>query len=194
MSLSKEDYSDRTLYEKRLAEKRNELFEYIDRNSLMISSDARTKLLNLSFEMLNSGARLESRNGRWNRLNYNYYMALIYFYDGEIGTEDEEIILDKLIQDVVGSVEAEFCVEILDAYDNTVNFCMGYGKDASQADVQECLEKYGKEGYQARLVPSPEKPHEYISAEDIYRYEYMKTILAIFKEDFPNIFIATKED
>ncbi len=179
--LNLEDYET---FENACRLKCDELFELIDKNSLIISGETRTKLFNTVSEVKMGRGAMEVANGRWLRLNPLHYDARTLFMDGELCDEErEEKVVHELWQDLFGKVEKQYCAK---SRENIV-YC-GFHKDSG---IDELKERTGNViDYSDEVVfeaIDEENPFGF-DYDDIYRSEYIKTIVAVFREDFPQYF------
>lgn len=159
-------------------------FQFIDKNALSISDNTRIKLYNILAELKHSLSGMEDAPGRWLRLNPLYFDAREYFLESGFSIDEEERIRILHI-DAERTIEPAYCVEINDCYhecfhkattkEEAFNTIKGFVKDISIDDI--VLQPYDYD----RIGP-------YYSSAEIYRYEFVKLMLAIFREDFPDLF------
>ena len=181
------NYEDSDAFYAELGKLHDDICKYIDKNSLYISERARRKLIEFLLELKNSQSGLETMNGRWIRLNPNHYKARTLFLDGELLDEEDEANFVTMIEDEIkGDVEPEyaFCVE----EGNIKCWNMGFHKNSTIDDLLERAPYIRLDEVKVEFLPTPENPYGYIPHDELYRYQYMKTIIAIFREDFPEYF------
>lgn len=173
-------YQDEDTFISRWNELYQQAFQTIDMNSLSISYQTRIKLYNILAETRKSRSGMEDAPGRWLRLNHKIFDARLYFNEGGFTDEDEETWIQQLHTDAEGTIERPYYVEY--------NRC-----------CYECFNKSTTIAEAARIVGIPEKEVVLIPYEDgrfgfqydpneIYRFEFMKTIILVFREDFPEYF------
>ena len=127
---------------------------------------------------------MEIANGRWMRVNSLHYIARELFYEGCYFDESKEEEFEELLEkDVFGTIEPQYCAEIKGDYTITTGL-------TKATTPEEVLKLVGSEASSQDVIlyPSVDKSTYLYEYDEIYRYEYMKTITAIFKEDFPEYF------
>ena len=65
---------------------------------------------------------------------------------------------------------------------------MGFHKNSTIDDLLERAPYIRLDEVKVEFLPTEENPYGYIPHDELYRYQYMKTIIAIFREDFPEYF------
>jgi len=178
------DLDDNAIFENELRNKHICLYKLIDKNGLIISEKTKTLLNNTVNEIRNSRSNMEIANGRWMRVNPLHYIAREFFDEGCYSDESKEEEFDGLLYgDVFGTMETQYCAEIKG--DCTV--ITGLTKDKTPKDVLKLAGSKVSE-IDVSIYPSEDKLTYLYGYDEIYRYEYIKTIIAIFKEDFPEYF------
>ena len=173
-------YQEEGVFYKRHHEIYQDAFNIIDVNSLLISYETRIKLYNILSEARKSTAGMEAASGRWLRLNPQVYDARTYFNDGGF-VEDEEEMISLLHKDAEDSIERPYCVEI----DGCFVEC--FTKNTTKEEAASRIGNIAPEDIE--LVPYSDDSFGYqYSSEEIYRFEFIKTLILVFREDFPQYF------
>ena len=172
---------------------RNEAYEIIDRNGLVISNTTRRKLYNILAELKTSLWGMEDQAGRWIRLNPLYYEARELLRDGECFFEESE---KQLRHDIEEGYERPYRTKyVLKHSGKECNvYEEGYHKytekskvvaDINSIDINE--NKVKDEDIELEPYDDERYPQLY-SNDDIYKYEFLKIIIMVFKEDFPEYY------
>lgn len=181
------NYEDSDIFYAELERLRSDIRKYIDKSSLYISEKTRRKLIEFTLELGNSQGGLEAINGRWTRLNPFHYKARTLFLDGEYISDDEEDELIKLLEDdIKGDVEPEYCF-VQDSGDRAC-WNTGFHKDSTIEDLKRRGSGLPFDEATITKVPTDENPYGNLTYDEHYRYQYMKTIIAVFREDFTEFF------
>ena len=161
-----------------------EAYEIVDRNSLNISSVTRNKLYNLLAEMKLSLGGYEYPAARWVRLNPLYQAARTLLKDGECNMDEEEIALRD-------DIEANFeCPYEIYNPDEGIHY-RGYHKGTSiEEALNEIYEPTNKKYKKDDVIFQPYRDSDasIYEPEEIFKFEYLKTINLILREDFPEYY------
>ena len=176
-------YQEPEVFINRHKEIYDEAFEIVDMNSLVISYDTRVKLYNILADVRKT-VNLDglSSSGRWLRLNPIFFDARALFVEGEI-YGDEDCVMSKLSNDIQGTMERPYCVNV------GMSCCTGFTKDTTREEAANNITIFDLKPEDIELVPYDDELFDIqYSSSEIYRFEFMKTVLLIFREDFPEIF------
>ena len=172
---------------------RNEAYEIVDRNSLLISNTTRRKLYNILAELKTSLWGMEDPAGRWIRLNPLYFEARKLFMDGECALDESEL---QLRYDIEEGYERPYCAKYIFKYSGTEHEVVaeGYHRCTVESEVVDNINHFDKNENiiteeDITLEPyDDERYPQLYSNDDIYKYEFLKTIIMVFKEDFPEYY------
>lgn len=171
------EYNDNTVFQRELDALRKKAYEIVDKNSLIISDETRNKLYNILREMDNSLGRMEIENVRWSRINPYHYATRTMYEDDYDECEDEE--RRKIIEDVYKDFERGYYVEVKGKYG--ISYCeqLPYNTDLDKLAYELCDSGEIVSG----LIPMDDYARTYNNST-LYRAEYCKTLIGIFKEEF----------
>ena len=88
--------------------------------------------------------------------------------------------------EIKGDVEPEYAFYVEEG--DRACWHMGYHKNSTIDDLLEREPYIRLDEVKVEFLPTEENPYGYIPHDELYRYQYMKTIIAIFREDFPEYF------
>ena len=188
---SKGIYQEDDVFWKRWKELYGEAYLIVDTNSLDMPYESRVKLYNILTETKKSmDSDGMNAPARWKRLNDLIFTAREYYLYGGFAENEDELI-EELYRDIQSSMERPYKVDCEVKHGNYTQMISlgGFHKDTKKEEYLERAKGLGAALDQLKLESLDDEDFGYhYDPAEVYRFEFIKTILLVFREEFPQYF------